>query len=237
MADHEQKSFERQQRRVHHVPLPKWFVGVRIAQIVLAILCAGLAAYVTKNLPWLETSDLMVFTGFCTAVAILYFILTTFFFPALYIYWIVLLFEILFPLFWAPAFLALAFEIAIVTEATHVATEVEDDITAKYLGHEFSIDLFKHTKLAGDAACVLAAILFILCCMNFVTFSLRLRRFRKDGGKCFKARYKGSPQTVYNPATGDMEKQVQMGTQPMEGGINEYQKNGVIYTETPELQM
>jgi hypothetical protein len=48
-------------QKCHHVPVPSWFIYVRVAQLIIASMCAGLAAYITKNLPWLEVSDLMVF--------------------------------------------------------------------------------------------------------------------------------------------------------------------------------
>jgi len=84
-------------RREHHVPLPKWFMYLRATQFLFAIICAGCAAYVTKELPWFETSDLMIFTvynpyrssfyllvanvqfkGFASVAFALYFILGTF---------------------------------------------------------------------------------------------------------------------------------------------------------------
>jgi hypothetical protein len=77
--------------------------------------------------------------------------------PLIYNFWLILLFEIITLLFWAAAFLALGFEIAIVTEATKVIVKVEKHVTAKYAGHEFSVDMFEHTKKAGDVACILGA--------------------------------------------------------------------------------
>jgi len=216
-------------RKAHHVPVPKWFRWVRIAQLVIAIMCAGLAAYVSRNLPWFETSDLMIFVGFATAIFVVYVLLATTAVPVIYNFWIILLLEILTLIFWVCAFLALAFEIAIVAAATDLISDAEKDATAKYLGHEFSIDLFHHTKMAGDAACIFGAIIFIMFFVTLVSFSSRLRRFRKSGGKALPSSNRSVP-PVNAPGGMGLQMETGLNAEPV---VIQMPKNDVVYSTTP----
>jgi hypothetical protein len=91
-------------------------------------------------------------------IYVAYVLLATTIVPIIYNFWLILVLEILCPLFWVSSILALGIEIAIVTAGTHLISDAENDLTGKYLGHEFSSDMFHHTKIAGTAACIFGVI-------------------------------------------------------------------------------
>ncbi|KAJ2990843.1 hypothetical protein NUW58_g2758 [Xylaria curta] len=96
-----------------HIPLyPKGFVGLRILQLVLGVICLGLTAYSVAVAP-ITGAVLMLFTAIVTLISSIYVLVSHFGPPAAYNYWAIMGLDIFLVVFWLISFALLASQAAL----------------------------------------------------------------------------------------------------------------------------
>ncbi|KAL2255225.1 hypothetical protein VTK26DRAFT_3836 [Humicola hyalothermophila] len=95
-----------------HIPIyPRWFIAIRIAQLVLAICVLGMAAYAVHYIG-MDANQLILAVAVLTLVASVYHMVTHYTTPFIYNYWAVLALDVLFVVLWLVSFALLAARVA-----------------------------------------------------------------------------------------------------------------------------
>ncbi|KAF3017897.1 hypothetical protein E8E14_013212 [Neopestalotiopsis sp. 37M] len=170
-----QYSNQRKPGREHWPLYPKGFIGLRIVQLVLAILDLGLSAYCAAafgavNL-YLDGINLTLFAAIATMVVTIYLLVVQYNAPQSYNYWAVLALDIFLLVFWLIAFALLATETYIVSAYYYscvsglcYVTELGEGIVA--------------------AAAGVGGVQFALFIVSLVIHSVMVHRHRKAGLHC-----------------------------------------------------
>ncbi|KAK9779664.1 hypothetical protein SCAR479_03271 [Seiridium cardinale] len=183
-----------------HFPLyPKGFIGIRILQLVLAVVVLGLSAFGVAVLVF-SGDCLILFTAIATIISCIYYIVAEFGAPKLFNYWAVLSLDIFLVIFWLISFALLAAE---------VAPYMNGYTTCDYYYGCYTTSLSGSDKIY--AACLAAAaglggLEFVVFIVSLAIHSAMLHRHRKAGLHC-------TPVALSNAqvATASGEK---VGTQP-----------------------
>ncbi|KAI9750600.1 MAG: hypothetical protein M4579_006396 [Chaenotheca gracillima] len=164
----------------HVITPPKWILGIRIAQSVIALIILALVAYSTSVFGYtnmVSAYGLNLFTALATLIITSYLVFTPMFFPALYNLWAQLALEIFLVIFWIISFGILA---------SYSATFFFYDTSSYYCFdcYKGKRDLGKRSEpgstawQTGAAAAGMGGIEFILFVITLVVFSIEVHRYR-----------------------------------------------------------
>ncbi|KAI9814725.1 MAG: hypothetical protein M1827_002991 [Pycnora praestabilis] len=160
----------------HVVPTPRWILGIRIAQVVLALLILALVAYSTSvwGGTYMDAAyGINIFTAIATFIIVAYVTLSPMMFPHLYNMWAVLAAEIFAVLWWLIAFAILASWSSSFTWISY------DDWFYKRDTVFQKRDNLTTAWQTGAAASGLGGLEFILFIITLVMFGLSLHRQRR----------------------------------------------------------
>ncbi|KAM0174542.1 hypothetical protein ACHAPF_006093 [Botrytis cinerea] len=161
-------------------------LGLRIAQLVLAVVILGLSSY---GVYWLvyDGDSLTLASAAISIVICVYVIVASTGAPVMYNYWAILGLDILAVILWVVSFPILASQIA-------NAITVEDTCYTYYDGYcyykhkrglekraETTWETYKNVMIATSA---LAGIEFVLFVITLVILGVNLHRHRRAGGHC-----------------------------------------------------
>ncbi|KAL1835346.1 hypothetical protein VTJ49DRAFT_6975 [Mycothermus thermophilus] len=158
-----------------HIPIyPKGWIGIRIAQGVLALIVLGLAANGVSNFAiGVDSVNLILAMGVLTMLATIWHVVYEFALPAAFNYWAVLALDIFFTVLWLIAFpLVLA------------------DVAPAFSGSNWSWYSSSQKTILGTvlAAGAFGAVEFILFVACLIVGGIRLHRHRKAGLHCMPAK-------------------------------------------------
>ncbi|KAI1815247.1 hypothetical protein GGS20DRAFT_356103 [Poronia punctata] len=166
-----------------HIPAyPKGFIAARIVQLVLAVICLGLAGYAVSLLP-ISGAGLTVFTSVVSILSSIYLLVAHFSQPIAYNYWAVLGLEIFHVVFWLIAFAVLASQAAVWLSYT-AGTNTIDEVFGAVCG----------------AGAGLGALQWVSYIVTLTLHSLALHRHRKAGLHALPGR--GGTSGAYQGETG-----------------------------------
>ncbi|KAF7879340.1 hypothetical protein EAF04_000536 [Stromatinia cepivora] len=176
-----------------HIPGAKTpLLGLRIAQLVLAIIILGLSAY---GVYWLvyDGDALTLASAVISIVICIYVIAASTGAPAIYNYWAVLGLDIVAVILWVVSFPILASQIA-------TAVTYYDDYTCGYYYYYYYGCSYKHKRGLGAekraettwetykrimiATAALAGIEFVLFAITLIILAINIHRHRNAGGHC-----------------------------------------------------
>ncbi|KAI9819022.1 MAG: hypothetical protein M1832_004064 [Thelocarpon impressellum] len=165
--------------RAHHahvIQTPKWLLGLRIAQIVLAVVIMGLVAYSASKV-FVSTMEsaygLNLFTCAATLIIVTWLLVSLLAVPAAYNMWAQLAVEIFLTLMWLVSFAVLANYTAsfyIISSSTYYYGSFFKRSEPGYIPWE-----------TGAAAAGLGGLEFILFVITLIFFALGLHRHRLGG--------------------------------------------------------
>jgi len=186
----------------HVLPLPKAVFGLRIAQLVLAVVILGLAAYGVTFFAF-DGDSLMLFTTLATMIITIYYIVAVVALPAAYNYWAVLSLDIFAIIFWLISFALLASEISGYgwgVSYSYSGSSYCDAYGYCYKKRDNSVAKRATTNVytyrdALAAAAGLGGLEFILFIVTLVITSIYLHRHRKAGGHSSAYATQASPVT------------------------------------------
>jgi len=168
----------------HILPLPKAVFGLKIAQLVVAIVVLGLCAYGVTYIAF-DGDSLMLFTAIATMIITVYYIVAVTAVPTAYNYWAILSLDAFAIIFWIISMSILAWEVAAYSWAyDNYSTCIyyycykKRDVIAK---RDTSLYTYRN---ALAAAAGLGGLEFILFVITLVITSIHLHRHRKAGGHC-----------------------------------------------------
>ncbi|QSZ34999.1 hypothetical protein DSL72_007861 [Monilinia vaccinii-corymbosi] len=177
-------------RNETHIPqgAKKPLFGLRIAQLVIAIVILGLSSY---GVYWLVyDGDALTLSAAVISIIICgYVIIASSLAPVMYNYWAILALDILAVVLWLSAFPTLAAQIA----TSVVYTSSYDTYYGAYYNYkikrglgierraETTWDTYKGTMIASSA---FGALEFALFVATLIILSVQLHRHRKAGGHC-----------------------------------------------------
>ncbi|APA10456.1 hypothetical protein SS1G_07042 [Sclerotinia sclerotiorum 1980 UF-70] len=176
-----------------HVPGGKTpLLGLRIAQLVLAIIILGLSAY---GVYWLvfDGDALTLASSVISIVICVYVIVANTGAPAIYNYWAVLGLDIIAVILWVVSFPVLASQIA-----TAVTYYDYDDYSCGYYyyyscsyKHKRGLGVEKRAETTWEtykgimiATAALAGIQFVLFAITLIILAINIHRHRNAGGHC-----------------------------------------------------
>ncbi|KAM3067842.1 hypothetical protein ACMFMG_011326 [Clarireedia jacksonii] len=169
-------------------------LGLRIAQLVVAVAVLGLSAYGIYYLSF-DGDNMTLFSSIATIIITVYFLLATLTFPSLYNYWAILGLDILAVIFWVVSFPLLGSEIASYSDY-YTGYSSSYDCLSEYNGycyykHKRGLDIVKRAtttlytyRNAMIAAAALGGLEFILFVVTLVIVGIQIHRHRKNGGHC-----------------------------------------------------
>ncbi|PQE10422.1 Integral membrane protein [Rutstroemia sp. NJR-2017a WRK4] len=171
-------------------------LGLRIAQLVVAVAVLGLSAYGVYYLSF-DGDNMTLFSSLATIIIVVYYLIATLSFPKLYNYWAILGLEILAVIFWVVSFPLLASEIA-----NSLGYYSYSDYYSSY-GCTYSYDGYCYYKQkrglelakratttfytyrnAMIAAAALGGLEFLLFVATLIIVAIGISRHRKNGGHC-----------------------------------------------------
>jgi len=170
----------------HILPLPKAVFGLRIAQLVIAIVILGLAAYGVTFFAF-DGDSLMLFTTLATMIITVYYIVAITALPAAYNYWAILSLDIFAVVFWVISFSLLAWEVAAYGWAVSYSYSYCDAYGYCYKKRDLEARATTNVytyRNALAAAAGLGGLEFILFIVTLVITAIYLHRHRKAGGHC-----------------------------------------------------
>ncbi|PQE13557.1 Integral membrane protein [Rutstroemia sp. NJR-2017a BVV2] len=171
-------------------------LGLRIAQLVVAVATLGLSAY---GVYWIsfDGDDMTLFSSIATIIIVVYYLLATLSFPSLYNYWAILGLDILAVIFWVVSFPLLASEIANYTEYYSYTDYYSGyDCSYSYDGYCYykqkrGLEIAKRAtttfytyRNAMIAAAALGGLEFLLFVATLIIVAIGISRHRKSGGHC-----------------------------------------------------
>jgi len=174
--------------RDHILAAPLFTNGLRIAQLVVAIVILGLSAYGVTFFAF-DGDDLNLFTAIATIIITVYIILATFIWPIIYNYWAILGLDIFAIVFWLTSFALLASEVAglsfysSASDSCYYYDGVCYRKQRRALGKRATTDI-KTYRNSLAAAAGLGGLEFLLFIISLVITSIFLHRHRKAGGHC-----------------------------------------------------
>jgi len=181
--------------RGHLLPFPIWMIVLRAAQLVLAIIILGFAAYGVNYYPFsggFEGVDLTMYTTIQTLITVVYIFLATFAFSGLlYNYWAILGLDMLGVFFWLVSFALLASEVANLKSeldsVTRCAYEIDGVCVYKRAMLQKRDTTFNTYYHNTGAAAGLGAVEFVLFVITLIFTGLWLHCHRAAGGHCVPA--------------------------------------------------
>lgn len=177
--------------RDHILAAPLFTNGLRIAQLVVAIVILGLSAYGVTFFSF-DGDDLTLFTAIATIIITVYVLLATFIWPIIYNYWAILGLDIFAIVFWLSSFALLASEVAdnplSYYDDTSDSCYYYDGVCyyrkqRRALGKRATTNV-KTYRNSLAAASGLGGLEFLLFIISLVITSIFLHRHRKAGGHC-----------------------------------------------------
>lgn len=182
--------------------MPKAVFGLKIAQLVLAVVILGLAAYGVTFVAF-DGDSLMLFTTLVTMIITVYYIVATTVLPAAYNYWAILGLDMFAVLFWIISFSLLAWEVAAFGWGLSYAgtSSTSCDIYGycykkRDLGIEKRATTDYYTyRNALAAAAGLGGLEFIMFIVTLVITAIHVHRHRKAGGHCMPNSVRTGPVT------------------------------------------
>jgi len=218
--------------RDHLLAVPFFTHGLRIAQLVVAIIELGLTAYGVTF--WAFDGDsLMLFTALSTIILTVYIGVSTFVLPIAYNYWAILGLDAFGVIFWLISFALLASEVS-----DYSVGSASCDYIYGYCYKKRDLALATrattnvktyHDSMA--AASGLGGLEFVLFVATLVITALWLHRHRQAGGHCI-------PNAGTTGGITGEPKGVEL-QQPPEGynnGVHNGANNGAVYTEPGSQQ-
>ncbi|KAJ1330929.1 membrane-associating domain-containing protein [Microdochium nivale] len=173
-------STEREPGKEHIPRHPRGFVVLRALQLLFAIICLGLSAYVVSVLSFSSTA-LMIFVCIVTLVMSIYNIVALTKAHKLYNYWAVLAFDIFLFVFWLVAFAWVAATAAVL----FVYGESYFGFDSFYYGSSYSYsatgNAYKALGAIAAAAAGIGALNWILYFISFVMTAVFIHRHRSSG--------------------------------------------------------
>jgi len=178
----------------HILPLPKAVLGLKIAQLVIAVVVLGLAAYGVTFVAF-DGDSLMLFTALVTMIITVYYIVAVTALTSAYNYWAILGLDIFAIVFWIISMSLLAWEVAAFSWAVsdysgysscgydaygYYTCDKKRDIN---LTKRATTDVYTYRN-ALAAAAGLGGLEFILFIVTLVMTAIHLHRHRKAGGHC-----------------------------------------------------
>ncbi|KAI9674522.1 MAG: hypothetical protein M1817_001860 [Caeruleum heppii] len=164
---------------VHHVvAMPRWVLGLRIAQAILALLILALVSYSYSELgsAYIGSSYILnIITCILTFIVLAYITFSALFLPKLYNMWAALALEIFMVIMWLVAFAVLASQSAdmvFLSSYDFYYYYKKRDLAARSLPGYRPWD-------TGAAGAGLGGLEFILFIVTLVLFSINLNRHRK----------------------------------------------------------
>jgi len=189
--------------REHVLPTPKALLGLRIVQLVVAVVLLGLAGYEITYIAF-DGACLTLFTAIATLITVVYILVAELSAPAAYNYWAILGLDIFCIIFWIISMSIMAWEVAATSwyindsssgsTCYYDYTLLEDvcykkrDLTKRYTTY------YTYRNVMAAAA-GLAGLEFILFAITLGVFARALSLHRKNGGHC-------TPAFVGNPPSG-----------------------------------
>ncbi|KAK3902745.1 hypothetical protein C8A05DRAFT_33525, partial [Staphylotrichum tortipilum] len=190
-----------------HIPIyPSPFIGLRIAQLVLAVIILGLAAYgvwgIDVLIDYFTGCALILAVAVLSIVASIYFLIAHYGPPAAYNYWAILGLDVFFVIMWLCAF---------ALQASQIAPYVNFKAPS-YYNHGFgfrkralsslttavsAVNTWSATQMAGAG---LGALEFIFFIISLALHSIALHRHRAAGLHCMPPS-SSSSSTPAAPAT------------------------------------
>jgi len=171
----------------HILPLSKAVLGLKIAQLIVAITILGLAAYGVTFVAF-DGDSLTLFTAIATMILTVYYIVSITALPVAYNYWAILGLDIFAIIFWIISMSLLASEVAAYSWALS-----DDSSTYCVYGYCYkkrdvlqrrdTTDAYTYRD-ALAAAAGLGGLEFILFVVTLVMTSIALHRHRRAGGHC-----------------------------------------------------
>lgn len=162
----------------HVVAMPRWVLGLRIAQAVLALLILALVAYSYSQLgvTFIGASYILnMVASIFTFIVLAYITFSALFLPKLYNMWAVLALEIFMVIFWLISFAVLASH-----SANLIFISSYDDYYYYYKRDLAARSVPGFTPWdTGAAAAGVGGLQFILFIVTLVLFSVHLHRHRK----------------------------------------------------------
>lgn len=196
----------------HVLALPKWTLGLRIAQGVLALITLGLAGYALYYYPF-DGIEITTFMGAATIIITLYVVLSTLVWPVAYNYWAVLGLDAFGTLIWLVSFALLASEVnstktlfddydygGDLGSSSYSSSGSNDggvtcatydgytDCVRKRALNLFRRDILNNYYSVNAAAAGVGALEFVLFAISLAFTGLYLHRHRGAGGHCTIAR-------------------------------------------------
>ncbi|KAI1081851.1 hypothetical protein F5B20DRAFT_533313 [Whalleya microplaca] len=167
-----------------HIPLyPKYFIAVRIIQMLIAIICLGLCAFGFRSLAFAGAA-VMIFTAIATFITSIYHLASHYRLPKLFSYWVILVLDIFLVIFWLSSFANVASSVAAVSAVYSVYNKYNkyyDDYFG-YLGYS------KSAYTCSAAAAGLGGVEFVTYIVSLSIHSVMLHRHRKGGLKSMPGR-------------------------------------------------
>lgn len=174
----------------HILPLSKAVFGLKIAQLVIAVVILGLAAYGVTFVAF-DGDSLSLFMALATMIITVYYIVATTALTVAYNYWAILALDIFAIVFWLISFALLGSEIAVYGWGYSYSSSSSSYCYAGYCIKKRDVGIEKRAttnyytyRNAMAAAAGLGGLEFILFIITLVFTSIALHRHRKAGGHC-----------------------------------------------------
>ncbi|OCK92349.1 uncharacterized protein K441DRAFT_697791 [Cenococcum geophilum 1.58] len=167
--------------RDHIVSVPPFYLFILIAQIVLAIIVLGLAAYSATFHIWFGGNGYAFFCSIASFIINGYYIASTLALPAIYNCWVFLILECLHVVWWLACWADLAAWASAYSSAYDITTLSLPK--ACYFDADFEMvceDAKKH-KNAIAAAAGIGALLWLLAIVSLAIFAINVHRHRTSG--------------------------------------------------------
>ncbi|KAH6687864.1 hypothetical protein F5X68DRAFT_275572 [Plectosphaerella plurivora] len=163
-----------------HVPVyPRGFIGLRIAQFVLAFLVLGLSAFGVWGLP-ISGICLTLFVSLATLITTVWLLVAHFAKPRIYNYWAVLSLDIFLVIFWLVAFAVLASQVSALYSLVGLSSYYYD-YSYYYSSSTLESTIFTAWLACQAAASALGGVLFVLFVVTLVMHVMALHRHRAAG--------------------------------------------------------
>ncbi|KAK4132571.1 hypothetical protein BT67DRAFT_360130, partial [Trichocladium antarcticum] len=168
-----------------HIPIyPRGFTGIRIVQLVLAILILGLAAYTVALLAY-DGNSFILAVAVMTIVTSIYHLVARYNVPAIYNYWAILGLDIFYVVMWLASFALLAARVAAWYSAVGYSSSYSSYYGSYYGSSSYGYSVGDLIWLACQAtAASLGGLQFVLHIASLVIHSIRLHRHRAAGLHC-----------------------------------------------------
>lgn len=224
--------------RDHILQVPAVVLGLRIVQLVTAIVILGLAAYGIEFWSF-DGDDLSLFTALATMIIVVYYLVSTIAVPAMYNYWAVLGLDIFACVFWIISFSLLASEVAQYQIVTYTSSDCL---------YEFDGVCYKKRSLAAlakrvattnvytyrnsmAAASGLGGLEFLLFVATLAITGIYLHRHRAAGGHCMAGGAVGTGAVNHESKPVELQQNNGYnGQQPV------YQQQPAVYQQQPVQQ-